>query len=217
MFRHTHPLQTLLKWPLVVVTLVGFLGLLALQSFAQPDELPRATIARLLGVDIAARMTMPDEDMDAASSGTALSGTAQSSSALHAGGEFSASHSPKARSSGGDAAWEPSSQASSPPTAVHRPALRSTNQHHHMMAAQARQMASAMANKATQPHSGHHHHGAEGCPLCPLLSLPAALPIAVLLVPPPVLRWMRRGSHASTPRAPPSVPLGLPPSRGPPA
>lgn len=198
MARTTHPLHTLLKWPLVVVTLVGFLGLLALQSFAQPDELPRATIARLLGVDIAAPLSAPDEALDATPAGTAFSGPTSSGTA----------------SSG---AGQKASGLASPEGAVGQSTREGTTQHHHMMAAHAHHMAAAMAGKSTQPHSGHHHHGAEGCPLCPLLSLPAALPMAVLLVPPPVLRWMRRGSHASTPRAPPSVPLGLPPSRGPPA
>ena len=193
MARTTHPLHTLLKWPLVVVTLVGFLGLLALQSFAQPDELPRATIARLLGVDIAAPLSAPDEALDATPAGAAFSGTTSSGTGQKGSG------------------------LASPEGAIGQSTGGGTTQHHHMMAAHAHHMAAAMADKSTQPHSGHHHHGAEGCPLCPLLSLPAALPMAVLLVPPPVLRWMRRGSHASTPRAPPSVPLGLPPSRGPPA
>lgn len=198
MARTTHPLHTLLKWPLVVVTLVGFLGLLALQSFAQPDELPRATIARLLGVDIAAPLSAPDEALDGTPAGAAFSGPTSSGTT----------------SSG---AGQKGSGLASPEGAVGQSTGGGTTQHHHMMAAHAHHMAAAMAGKSTQPHSGHHHHGAEGCPLCPLLSLPAALPMAVLLVPPPVLRWMRRGSHASTPRAPPSVPLGLPPSRGPPA
>lgn len=192
MARTTHPLHTLLKWPLVVVTLVGFLGLLALQSFAQPDELPRAAIVRLLGVDIAAPLSASDEALDATPTGVAFSaptssGTGQKGSGL-----------------------------ASPEGAVGQPTGGGTTQHHHTMAAHAHHMTAAMVGKSTQPHSGHHH-GAEGCPLCPLLSLPAALTMAVLLVPPPVLRWMRRGSHASTPHAPPSVPLGLPPSCGPPA
>ncbi|ANA15323.1 MULTISPECIES: hypothetical protein [Acetobacter] len=182
MARTTHPLHTLLKLSLVVVTLVGFLSLLALQSFAQPDELPRATIARLLGVDIAASLSAPDEVLDATSAGAGQKG----------------------------------SGLASPEGAVGLPTRVGPTQHHHMMAAHAHHMAAAIAGKSTQPHSGHHH-GVEQCPLCPLLSLPAALPVALLLVPPPILRWMRRGSSASTPRAPPSVQLGLPPSRGPPA
>lgn len=176
MARPSHSLHTLLKWPLVVVTLVGFLGLLALQSFAQPDELPRTTIVRLLGMDIAASLSVPDDVLDATPAGAVFSGSTSSHTRQKGSG------------------------LTSPEGAVGRA--------HHM--------AAAMAGKSTQSHSGHHHR-ADGCPLCPLLSLPAALPMAVMLVPPPVLRWMRRGSHASTPRAPPNVLLGLPPSCGPPA
>ncbi|WP_198945823.1 hypothetical protein [Acetobacter sp. DsW_063] len=39
---------------LLALTLLGFLGQVALQSFAGPMETPRAAITRLLGVDIAA-------------------------------------------------------------------------------------------------------------------------------------------------------------------
>ncbi|BBC80974.1 DUF2946 domain-containing protein [Acetobacter orientalis] len=57
--RALNPVTALLKWPLVAVTLLGFLGLLALQSFSLPDELPRAAIERLLGVDIAPNTPSP--------------------------------------------------------------------------------------------------------------------------------------------------------------
>lgn len=142
MFHPSHPLARLLKWPLVAVTMMGFLGLLALQSFSLPDEMPRAAMERLLGVDIAPA-----------------------------------------------------------------PAGHSMMMHHGM----------SMVTMPQHTHHHHHHDGTETCPLCPLLSLPAALPLGLVLLPPLVQRWIRRGSHASLPRAPPIVVLGLPPSHGPPA
>lgn len=162
MSRSAHPLHMLLRWPLVVVTLVGFLGLLALQSFSLPEELPREAIERLLGVDIAASAISPH--------------TAEGHT------------------------------AAMPGMAGH---------HHHAMGASGNDHGIS-PTKAPYP-LHHHHHDGDGCPLCPLLSLPAALPMGIVLVPPPILRWMRRGSHASNPRAPPLLSLGLPPSRGPPA
>ncbi|MGO3518719.1 MAG: hypothetical protein ACTINM_09570 [Acetobacter cibinongensis] len=107
MFHPSHPLARLLKWPLVAVTMMGFLGLLALQSFSLPDEMPRAAIERLLGVDIAPA-----------------------------------------------------------------PAEHSMMMHHGM-------------SMAAMPQHTHHHDGTETCPLCPLLSLPAALPLGLVLLPPP--------------------------------
>lgn len=142
-----NPVTALLKWSLVAVTLLGFLGLLALQSFSLPDELPRAALMRLLGVDIAA----------------------------------------------------PAPAVASTPMMMDGHAMPGMGALHH-------------------PTDHHHHHGgSESCPLCPLLSLPAALPMGLVLLPPPVQRWVRRGSCASTPRGPPLTVLGLPPSRGPPA
>ncbi len=154
--RALNPVTALLKWPLVAVTLLGFLGLLALQSFSLPDELPRAAIERLLGVDIAPNTP-------------------------------------------------------SPPAHPHAMIMP----HNGIMAGH--HMHSMQQGGTNTQHTPQHHHGSESCPLCPLLSLPAALPLGVVLVPPPIQRWIRRGSCASTPRGPPPIALGLPPSRGPPA
>lgn len=153
--RPSHPVTALLKWPLLAVTLLGFLGLLTLQSFSLPNEVPRAAIARLLGVDIAPTQT----------------------------------------------------------TATPAGMAHSMQAHHHMAA----HSMHAMQGLTHPPLEHHHHTNGESCPLCPLLSLPAVLVLGVVLIPPPVQRWLRRGSSASTPRGPPLSVLGLPPSRGPPA
>ena len=151
MSRRNPIIRALLVWPLVMVTLVGLLGLMALQSLSLPDELPRATLVRLTGIDIAPRV------------------------ALHA---------------------QP----------AHCAPMHGAMAHMHCMA-------SAQKN---QPQHPTHHHDEASCPLCPLLAFFAALPAVFLLLPAPVLRWIRRGSAASAPRAPPVCVLGLPPSRGPP-
>ncbi|PAL24421.1 DUF2946 domain-containing protein [Acetobacter syzygii] len=151
--RRNPIIRALLLWPLVMVTLTGLLGLTALQSLSLPDELPRATLIRLTGIDIAPR-----------------TGPAVTTLATHCGSTHNAMH-----------------------------------QMHCMVG----------APKDQPPHPAHHHNEAS-CPLCPLLAFFAALPAVFLLLPPPVLRWVRRGSAASAPRAPPVCVLGLPPSRGPP-
>lgn len=151
MSRRNPIIRALLLWPLVMVTLTGLLGLMALQSLSLPEELPRATLMRLTGIDIAPRM------------------------------------------------------AQAAPASRCAP-MHSTMHHMHCMAS---------AQKNQQPHPTHHHDEAS-CPLCPLLAFFAALPAVFLLLPAPVLHWIRRGSAASAPRAPPLCVLGLPPSRGPP-
>ncbi|MCH4024860.1 MAG: DUF2946 domain-containing protein [Acetobacter fabarum] len=153
MFRRNPIIRALLLWPLVMVTLAGLVGLMALQSLSLPEELPRATLIRLTGIDIAPHAAQPH--------------SAQAHCAPMPGGSM-----------------------------------------HHMHC-----MASAQKNQ--QQHPAHHHDEAS-CPLCPLLAFFAALPAVFLLLPAPALRWIRRGSAASAPRAPPACILGLPPSRGPP-
>ncbi|MFT8417976.1 MAG: DUF2946 domain-containing protein [Acetobacter sp.] len=152
MSRRNPIIRALLVWPLVMVTLAGLLGLMALQSLSLPDELPRTTLIRLTGIDIA----------------------------------------PRAR-------LQPAAQPHCAP-------MHSAMPHMHCMA-------SAQKN---QPQHPTHHHDEASCPLCPLLAFFAALPAVFLALPAPVLRWIRRGSAASAPRAPPVHVLGLPPSRGPP-
>lgn len=46
------------RWFLVALTLFGLMGQLALQGFSLPDEMPRATILRLTGIDISPRWTV---------------------------------------------------------------------------------------------------------------------------------------------------------------
>lgn len=152
MSRRNPIIRALLLWPLVMVTLTGLLGLMALQSLSLPDELPRATLMRITGIDIAPRMA----------------------------------------------------QAAQP---SHCTTMHSAMHHLHCMAS---------AQKHPPAHPTHHHDEAS-CPLCPLLAFFAALPAIFLLLPAPVLHWIRRGSAASAPRAPPACALGLPPSRGPPS
>ncbi len=151
--RRNPIIRALLLWPLVMVTLTGLLGLTALQSLSLPDELPRATLIRLTGIDIAPR-----------------TGPAATTLATHCGSMHSAMH----------------------------------------------QMHCMVGAPKDQPTHPAHHHNEASCPLCPLLAFFAALPAVFLLLPTPVLRWVRRGSAASAPRAPPVCVLGLPPSRGPP-
>lgn len=152
MSRRNPIIRVLLVWPLVMVTLVGLLGLMALQSLSLPDELPRTTLIRLTGIDIAPR-------------------------------------------------------GNAPPAAVpHCAPMHSAMPHMHCMVS---------LQKTQQQHPTHHHDEAS-CPLCPLLAFFAALPAVFLLLPAPILLWIRRGSAASAPRAPPACVLGLPPSRGPP-
>jgi hypothetical protein len=151
MLRRNPIIRALLLWPLVVVTLTGLLGLMALQSLSLPEELPRATLIRLTGIDIAPRAQQL------------------------------------------------------PSTQTHCASLPGSSGMHSM----------ASAHKNQQQHPTHHHNEAS-CPLCPLLAFFAALPAVFLLLPAPALRWIRRGSAASAPRAPPICILGLPPSRGPP-
>lgn len=50
---HPAPRSSLSRWFLVAFTLMGFLGQLLIQSQAMPGEMPRATILRLTGIDIA--------------------------------------------------------------------------------------------------------------------------------------------------------------------
>ncbi|WP_408744711.1 hypothetical protein [Acetobacter fabarum] len=152
MFRRNPIIRALLLWPLVMVTLAGLVGLMALQSLSLPEELPRATLIRLTGIDIAPHALQQ------------------------------------------------------PNTQTHCAPMRGGSMGH------MRCMASAHNNQ----HSPAHHHNEASCPLCPLLAFFAALPAVFLLLPAPALRWIRRGSAASTPRAPPIYILGLPPSRGPP-
>lgn len=53
-----HPmLRKLLLWPLLLLTLSGFMGLQAIQTLSLPDELPRATLMRVVGIDIAPHQT----------------------------------------------------------------------------------------------------------------------------------------------------------------
>ena len=50
---HSATRSGLSRWLLVAFTLLGFLGQLLIQNQAQPGEMPRATILRLTGIDIA--------------------------------------------------------------------------------------------------------------------------------------------------------------------
>lgn len=48
------------RWLIVACTLLGFVGQLLILSQARPGEMPRATIERLLGIDIASGQAMAD-------------------------------------------------------------------------------------------------------------------------------------------------------------
>ncbi|WP_025859778.1 hypothetical protein [Acetobacter papayae] len=77
-----HPmLRKLLLWPLLLLTLGGFTGLQAIQTLSLPNELPRATLIRVTGIDIAPNqsattahqampMGMPGMDMGTAAQDT---------------------------------------------------------------------------------------------------------------------------------------------------
>lgn len=77
-----HPmLRKLLLWPLLLLTLGGFTGLQAIQTLSLPNELPRATLIRVTGIDIAPNQTattahqamtmgMPGMDMGTAAQDT---------------------------------------------------------------------------------------------------------------------------------------------------
>ena len=144
-FMHDMPVT---RWVMVLCACLGLWGQLLIESRSMPGELPRTTIMRLTGIDIA-----------------------------------------------------PPGHAA---TTVHGPA------HHHAMMDG---MPAGPHDMATHP--GHDH--AEGCPLCPLLHLPAlALAMAPFLPAPPMV-WAHSRHTPRQPRAPPAAPLGLPPSRGPPS
>ncbi|WPP21811.1 DUF2946 domain-containing protein [Komagataeibacter rhaeticus] len=139
-----------IRWIMVLCACMGLWGQLLIESRSLPGELPRGTIMRLTGIDIApVRHT------------TAM------------------------------------------------PAMDMGHAHHAMTGAM------AAHPHAPMPHTGHDH--AEGCPLCPLLHLPTlALAMAPFLPLPPVA-WAHARHEPRQPRAPPTAPLGLPPSRGPPS
>jgi hypothetical protein len=46
-------LRKLLLWPLLLLTMSGFTGLQAIRGLSLPNELPRATLIRVAGIDIA--------------------------------------------------------------------------------------------------------------------------------------------------------------------
>ncbi|BAK83258.1 DUF2946 domain-containing protein [Komagataeibacter medellinensis] len=147
-FLHDRPV---IRWVMVLCACMGLWGQLLIESRSLPGELPRGTIMRLTGIDIAP--VTPALPMAA------------------------------------------------------MPAMASA--HHAMPGAMAAHLHVPM------PHTGHDH--GEGCPLCPLLHLPAlALAMAPFLPAPPMV-WAQSRHEPRQPRAPPTAPLGLPPSRGPPS
>ncbi|WP_227672531.1 DUF2946 family protein [Komagataeibacter sp. FXV3] len=144
-FMHDMPV---IRWVMVLCACLGLWGQLLIESRSMPGELPRATIMRLTGIDIA-----------------------------------------------------PPGHAA---TTVH-----GTTHHHAMMG----NMHAAPHDMAAHP--GHDH--GEGCPLCPLLHLPALALTLLPFLPLPSMAWRQARHEPRQPRAPPSAPLGLPPSRGPPS
>lgn len=150
MSRPLSILRTRLLWPTLLVVLGCFAGLLALQSYALPGELPRATLERTLGIDIA-----PGHD-----------------------------------------AQECSDPSDDSMPAMHAMSMGTRGEH--------------------APPMPHDHHDGESCPLCPLLTLAALIPFVPPVLPGVGVLWLHRGGAASRPRAPPLVPLGLPPACGPP-
>ncbi|MBB2155745.1 hypothetical protein HLH33_05385 [Gluconacetobacter diazotrophicus] len=63
------------RWLIVALTLIGLLSQLLIQSRALPDEMPRATIERLTGIDIAC--TMPARPHDDGMAGMRMDGAPQ--------------------------------------------------------------------------------------------------------------------------------------------
>lgn len=139
--------RPVIRWIMVLCACVGLWGQLLIESRSLPGELPRATILRLAGIDIAPRVIAP---------------------------EHHATH------------------------------------HHTMMDGMAEHRHDLPAG-----HGGHDH--AEGCPLCPLLHLPALVLTTLPFIPGPPVIWARDRHEPRQPRAPPPAPLGLPPSHGPPS
>ncbi|EFG85426.1 DUF2946 family protein [Novacetimonas hansenii] len=64
MARISHPVTGMatIRWLVVVCTLLGFVGQLLVLSRALPGEMPRATIERLTGIDIAPMADMGCKD-----------------------------------------------------------------------------------------------------------------------------------------------------------
>ncbi|WP_341534981.1 DUF2946 domain-containing protein [Acetobacter suratthaniensis] len=65
-------------------------------------------------------------------------------------------------------------------------------------------------------HHGPAHHHDKSCPLCPLLELVAFMLTSLPTLPAYAVYRYQQEMRAHSPRAPPSVLTGLPPSRGPP-
>ncbi|MCE2575653.1 DUF2946 family protein [Komagataeibacter sp. FNDCR2] len=145
-FLHDRPV---IRWIMVLCACLGLWGQLLIESRSLPGELPRATIIRLTGIDIA----------------------------------------------------PPATEA----TAPEHPAF-----HHHTMMDRMPEH-----RHETGGHTGHDH--AEGCPLCPLLHLPALVLATLPFIPSPSVVGARDRHEPRQPRAPPPAPLGLPPSHGPPS
>ncbi|MCE2564147.1 DUF2946 domain-containing protein [Komagataeibacter sp. FNDCF1] len=138
-----------IRWVMVLCACMGLWGQLLIESRSLPGELPRSTIMRLTGIDIA-------------------------------------------------------------PPVTHTASMPAMDPAHH---ATMKRMTSHL--HAAMPHAGHDH--GEGCPLCPLLHLPALALAIVPFMPLPPMAWAQARHEPRQPRAPPSAPLGLPPSRGPPS
>ncbi|WP_415578886.1 DUF2946 domain-containing protein, partial [Komagataeibacter xylinus] len=115
-FLHDMPV---IRWVMVLCACLGLWGQLLVESRSLPGELPRGTIMRLTGIDIAPVAMQADR---------------------HA----------------------------APP-------------HHHMV------MANAPHQHGDAAPHGHDH--AEGCPLCPLLHLPALALVVLPFLPLPPMAW----------------------------
>ncbi|WP_308720565.1 DUF2946 family protein [Komagataeibacter xylinus] len=143
-FLHDMPV---IRWVMVLCACLGLWGQLLVESRSLPGELPRGTIMRLTGIDIAPVAMQADRHVAPA--------------------------------------------------------------HHHMV------MANAPHQHGNAAPHGHDH--AEGCPLCPLLHLPALALVVLPFLPLPPMAWAAHRHAPRQPRAPPPVPLGLPPACGPPS
>ena len=144
-FLHDMPA---IRWIMVLCACLGLWGQLLIESRSLPGELPRSTIMRLTGIDIAPMPHMADMPQADASHDTMME-----------------------------------------------------------------DMGPGHTDPMDQP--GHDH--TEGCPLCPLLHLPALVLTVLPFVPLPPVTWARPRHALSQPRAPPPVILGLPPAQGPPS
>ena len=163
-------LRKLLLWPLLLLTLSGFTGLQAIRALSLPNELPRATLIRVAGIDIAPHQTaapahqamLADMDMGATAQDVRTV-SADRRAALH-----------------------------------HRAGM-------------------APPGQAPPANCPVHNHDNGGCPLCSFLTLTAAVPSVVAVLPTLLLVWHRPVLTAPRLRHYPAISLGLPPACGPPA